>query len=97
MENILPLAVAFAAGFAVECANYLITRAALRKNKNASALFPLRTLITAAFLAALYFASKALTDDASACLIAGAVGATAGLAIFTFILINNSKGGGTNG
>ena len=94
----IPIVIAFAAGAAAEFINYLLTRSALGKNKNVSLIFPLRTLITAAFLAAIYFGSKALSLDTAYCMIAAALGATAGLAVFTFLLIkDNKKGGGTNG
>ena len=92
------LVIAFAAGVAAEFINYLLTKTALEKKQNVGAIFPLRTLVAAAFLAALYFVSKALALDATACMISGALGASAGLAAFTLILMkNNKKGGGTDG
>ena len=96
--NVISLVIAFAAGAAVEFLNYLITRAALAKPNGMSAIFSLRALIAAAFLAALYFASKALGLDVTACMIAGAAGASVGLAAFTALLMKyNRKGGGSDG
>ncbi len=98
MKDILPLFAAFLAGFAVEVVNYLITRSALSSKKDVFLIFPLRTLIAGAFLIALYFTAKALGLDVTACMIAGAVGATVGLAAFTALLMrNNKKGGGKDG
>ena len=98
MKDVLPAAVAFIAGFAVEYANYAITRSALKKDRDMVTVFPLRTIITAAFFAILYFASRAIVKNVTVCMIAAALGATAGLVIFTMLLMNhNKKGGGTNG
>ena len=98
MGDILPLVAAFFAGVAVEFLNYLITRSAISDGKNTPFVFPLRALIAAAFLAALYFTAKALAIDVTACVIAGAVGATVALAAFTALLMkNNKKGGGGDG
>ena len=93
MEKIIPLAVAFICGVAVEFVNFLITRSALEK-KSLAAIFPLRSLVAAAFLAALYFASRALGLNVTACMIAGVVGASAALAAFTALLIRSTRKGG---
>ena len=98
MKDVLPLCAAFSAGIAVELVNFLITRSAINGKKDVFVIFPLRTIIAGAFLAALYFTVKALGLDVTACMIAGAVGASVGLVLFMAILMrNNRKGGGKDG
>ena len=67
----------------------------------AAAIFPLRTVVSALFLASLYYIGRGRGLDIMHFMIAGVLGATAGLAVFTFLLMrkikNNGKGGGSDG
>ena len=94
MKDVLFPVLAFVLGAAVEFVNFLLTSSALRKKKDALMIFPLRTVIAAGFLILLYFAAKALGLNVTACMIAGAVGASAGLAVFSMLLMKDNKKGG---
>ena len=59
MGRFLPLAAAFLCGVLAEAVNYFMTRAALDKKSGAAAIFPLRTVVAALFLASLYYVGKA--------------------------------------
>jgi hypothetical protein len=83
-------AAAAACGLLIAFVNYLIAKRALASGK--MGLLPVRTLITAAFIAALYFIGSALKINVAALLIGGAAGLTLGLVIFTVILIKKQKG-----
>ncbi|MBO4849021.1 MAG: hypothetical protein J5586_07715 [Clostridia bacterium] len=83
MEKIIPAAAAFVGGALISYLNSLITRAALKKGAGMVYMMPVRTLIAAGFLAALYFISVKAGFDPVSTLIAGAVGHTAGLVFFT--------------
>ena len=93
MKDILPAALAFAGGMLTEFINYLITRAALKRETGLNFILPIRTIIAACFIAALYFIGKGAGVDIAVLLIAGALGATAGLVLFTLMLKKNGKGG----
>ena len=101
MGRFLPLAAAFLCGVLAEAVNYYITRAALDKKSGAAAIFPVRPLVAALFLASLYYVGKGRKLDVMPFMIAGVLGATAGLAVFTFLLMrkikNNGKVGGSDG
>lgn len=97
MERVLTLAIPFIAGVAVSFINYLVSRAALRRNKDSALIFPLRTVFAAGFLILVYFVSKSLALSVNACLISGALGVTVGITVFTMILIKNDRGGDDNG
>ena len=100
MQKFLPLVAAFLCGVLAEAVNYFITRAALDKKSGAAAVIPVRTLVAALFLASLYYIGKGRKLDLVPFMIAGAVGATAGLAVFTLLLMkkmrSSGKGGGTD-
>ena len=87
-------AAAAVCGLAVAFVNYLIAKKALASGK--MGLLPVRTLITAAFIAALYFIGSALKINIAALLIGGAAGLTLGLIAFTAILIKDQKKGEEN-
>lgn len=92
MEKLIPAVPAFIAGVGVSYVNYLIAKAAMKKG--GFGLMPLRTLILAAFAAALYFTGKALACGPAPLIIGGAAGATAGLIVFTALLVRAAKGEG---
>ena len=91
MEIFLSGAVAFAAGAAVSFVNYLISRVLIAKTGSPSAASPLRSVLTVAFLASAYFIAKALEVSVPAVLVGGALGMTAGLAVFTVLLMRAGK------
>ena len=98
MDTVLTAAVGFAGGFAVEFVNWLLTRSALERGSGAAMILPLRCVLAAGYLALLYLAGGALGADTTVLLIAAAVGLSAGLIVFTLLLMrNNGKDGGTNG
>ena len=90
MKEFLPAALAFSGGVLAEFVNYLITRSALGKKSGVYMILPLRTLVAGAFVAALYFIGKALDLNVTVFMIAGALGATAGLIAFTLMLAKNT-------
>lgn len=94
MKELLPAALAFAGGMLMEFINYIITGSALEREAGAMFILPLRTLIAAGFIAALYFIGKALGLDPAVFMTGGALGATAGLILFTLLLKKKQKGGG---
>lgn len=100
MENpIVGGLLAFAAGFAVSAANFLISRAARRRAacrhaKDGAAqtraiLYPslIRQLLCLVFLVALYFAAPYLPWERTPLLIGGALGITLPLIFFTALLL----------
>ena len=97
MLKYLPLVAAFLCGALAEAVNYFITRAALGKKSGVTAIFPVRTLVAALFLASLYYIGKGRGLDLVPFMIAGVLGATAGLAVFTLLLMRKMKTGGKGG
>ena len=93
MKELLPAALAFAGGVLIEFINYVITGFALKKGTGAAFILPLRILIAAGFIAALYFIGAACGLDTTVFMAAGALGATAGLILFTLLLRKKQKGG----
>ncbi len=96
MKGYLPVIAAFVLGVLAEYVNYLITRKALAGRGNAHAIIPLRTLVTGGFIALLFLCGRAFGLELGPLLIAGAAGATAGLIVFTLILLRK-KGGENDG
>ncbi|MBO4385377.1 MAG: hypothetical protein J5854_08195 [Clostridia bacterium] len=90
MKEILPAVIAFSGGALAEFVNYLITRSALGKKSGVYMILPLRTLVAGGCLAAIYFIGRALKLDLTVFMIAGALGATAGLIVFTLLLIRGT-------
>lgn len=98
MKALLPLLIPFFGGVAIETVNFLITRAVLKKQNGAAFAVPLRALLAGGYMVAVYFIARAVTPDPGKYLIAAAVGASAGLLVFTILLMRSSlKGGGENG
>lgn len=91
MKELLPPAVAFICGVLAGYINFLITRAALKREAG-FAVMPLRTLVTAGFITALYFTGRALGLKLAPFLIAGALGLTLGLIVFTAVLMRRKDG-----
>ncbi|MBR0136132.1 MAG: hypothetical protein IJM18_08015 [Clostridia bacterium] len=89
--DIITAAAAFAGGVLAEFINSLITRRAMAGRASA-ALIPLRTLVTGGYMVLLYFISRAFGLNTAAALIGGAAGATAGLIVFTLILMKKRSG-----
>ncbi|MCR5808990.1 MAG: hypothetical protein K6G56_05455 [Clostridiales bacterium] len=89
MKELIPPVLAFAGGVFTGYINFLITRAALKREASGYAVMPARTLVTAGFITALYFTGRALGLKLAPFLIAGAAGATMGLIVFTLLLTRN--------
>lgn len=104
MDNpFVGIALAFAGGALIAAANYFVSRAVMRKKKNAfSAVSPLRQLFGVAYLVALYFLADVLPWDATPLLVGGAFGITLPLLFFTPRLVrendkmNRSDGSNTD-
>lgn len=92
MKELLPPAVAFICGVLAGYINFLITRAALKREASGYAVMPARTLVTAGFITALYFTGRALGLKLAPFLIAGALGLTLGLIVFTAVLMRRKDG-----
>ena len=86
---------AFAAGIGVSYINYLFSKKALASEKSMY-IFPLRAVLTALFITALYFIGTYTALNASALLIGGALGCTLGLVLFTLILTKKLRSGGND-
>ena len=97
MDLVLTGLAAFAAGFAETYLNYRLSRAAMESDRGAL-IFPLRTLVTALFITALFLLGCYTGLDLSALMIGGALGCTVGLIVFTLVLNKEVKSGeGDNG
>lgn len=91
MGNILPFAIAFAAGLLASFVDYLVSRATMHKDSAKYYATPLRTIIACVFVAALYIIGNALKIKLVPFLISGAVGATVGLIVFTILLMRANR------
>ena len=91
MGDILPAVLAFILGLGVSFLNYIVTGAALKNGTRGMGIMPLRTLITAAFIAGVYFGGRALDVNTAALLIGAAAGLTVGLTVSTFVLMRNRE------
>ncbi len=95
LKTVISAVLAFIAGAGVGYINYLLTSAlAAKRPRAAAAVMPLRTAVTAAFIAAAYFISKAARVSTVAVLIGAAVGLTAALLVFTIRSMKKSGDGG---
>lgn len=93
MSNVLFALPALLGGLVISLVNYFITRTAIKKGGAAFALAgPLRMLLCAAYLAALYFISRSTSAPPAALLVGGALGLSAGLAASTYILMKSQDG-----
>ena len=92
MTIFLPAAAAFVGGMLIAYINYLITRAFFIKGKTGLAGVP-RSLITALYIACLYFIGAKSDINGTALLIGGALGCTAGAALFTYLLLKENRKG----
>ena len=88
----LPAVIAAAAGVLVGFLNSRITKAALKKGSSGYALMPVRVIVSALFVAALFIITDKLGLPASV-MIAGAVGLSLSLIAFSLLLIKNSGKG----
>ncbi len=92
MDWFFPAAFAFAGGIVIELINYLVTKAAL-KGRGSLYVLPLRTLLTAAYIAALYFIGEKASFGIRPPMIGGALGCTLGIIIFSLLLARANNGG----
>ncbi len=92
MKDLIPAALAFAAGVIVGFLNSRITKASLKKGASGFGLMPLRVLITALFMLALFLITNKLGLSAPV-MIAGAAGLSLSLIIFTLLLIKEQGKG----
>ena len=97
MKDVLPLILAFAGGAIIETINWSLTRYALDKKKGTFAILPIRCVLAACYIAALYFAAKRFSADFVPVVIAGVVGLSAGLLVFTILLMRRGEKGGRSG
>ncbi len=96
MVQILTGVGAFLGGALISWVNYLLLRRLLAgKGETGLAMAsPVRMLLSAAYLAALYFLGKYTGLSSAALLIGGALGLTVTLALFTLRLSRSMKGQG---
>ena len=92
MRDLLPAALAFAAGVLVGFLNSRITKAALKKGPSGYMLMPVRVIISALFVVALFIITDKLGLPSSV-MIAGAVGLSISLIAFSLLIIKNSGKG----
>ena len=83
---------AFACGVLVSYVNYLIGRRSLSGGKMLYSA-PLRSVVSAAFLIALFFIGDKTEAPTVPLLLGGALGLTAGLILFTYLLMKKFGGG----
>ncbi|MBO4277374.1 MAG: hypothetical protein J5925_03125 [Clostridia bacterium] len=93
MKDVLFAAAAFAAGVLVSFVNYIISKKTLHGGKTTVAA-TVRSLISASFLLLLFFIGMETSLPVAALLIGGALGLTAGLILFTWLLLKNYGGKG---
>lgn len=86
-------AAAFAVGVLISFLNYLISKKTLASG-SANYAAPLRSLLSAAYLIVLFFLGSKTSLPAFPMLIGGALGLTAGLALFTVLLMKKYGGKG---
>ena len=91
MEIFLTGLAAFVIGVAVSYLNFAVTRALIAKKGDPSIASPVRAILTVAFIAGAYFLAKALEFSTTAALVGAALGLTAGLAFFTFMLMKKNE------
>ena len=86
-------AAAFAVGFFISSINYFITGKILKSGRESalSAVSPVRFLLSAALLCGLYFLGAKTSLSLYALLIGGAAGLTAGLVLFTLLLMRKLR------
>ena len=81
---------AFCVGMGFSFINHLITKAVL-KGGSAAFVMPLRIIISAAYIAALYFIGAALGLPVLWLLTGGALGLTVGMVLSAAVLMRGSK------
>lgn len=94
MREFLFAAAAFGAGMLVSFGNYLISKKLLGSGNTAVAATA-RSIISAAFLIMVFFIGAKTSLPAVPMLVGGALGLTAGLILFTYMLIKNHGGKGS--
>ena len=77
---------AFIGGLAISFVNFIIMRIMLKKGAEGAGAMSVRTVVMAGFFVALFFIAKALEIELIPFLIAGAIGATIGLVVFSVVM-----------
>ena len=91
MREFLVAAAAFGTGVLVSFVNYLISKKLLQSG-NTGFTATARSIVSAAFLIALFFIGAKTSLPAVPMLVGGALGMTAGLILFTVLLIKKYGG-----
>ncbi|MBR4292158.1 MAG: hypothetical protein IKT54_00895 [Clostridia bacterium] len=94
MTNIIGAAIAFAVALLLSFANYLISRAIMKKSPQYYSFGAIiHQAINVAYMVLLYFIAPKTPFDAVYLLVGAVLGITAGLVLFTSMLLKNTKKG----
>lgn len=94
MTNIIGAAIAFAVALLLSFANFLISRAIMKKSPQYYSFGAIiHQAINVAYMVLLYFIAPKTPFDAVYLLVGAVLGITAGLALFTSMLLKNTKNG----
>ena len=98
MKYTLFIIAAAIGGVVISYINYLILKSALKNSTDKRAFYisPLRSVLAAAYLFAIYFLANKLGFSTIGPLIAGAIGLTFSLFVFTKMLLSIQKGNNDN-
>jgi hypothetical protein len=94
VTNIIGAAIAFAVALLLSFANYLISRAIMKKSPQYYSFGAIiHQAINVAYMVLLYFIAPKTPFDAVYLLVGAVLGITAGLVLFTSMLLKNTKNG----
>ena len=94
MTNIIGAAIALAVALLLSFANYLISRAIMKKSPQYYSFGAIiHQAINVAYMVLLYFIAPKTPFDAVYLLVGAVLGITAGLVLFTSMLLKNTKNG----